>query len=324
MIKSIWYRLKKTGHYLTTGSRRYVLITSFIVITIGVIINLIWVNKDLFRTYITQMRPIWLLYAIVFFFVDFGFALWVWHLMVSKIAGFNDLRLNTKFCLQSNLARRIPGTVWYVASRAILYEEVGVNKKTTSILSALELAFFMVSGLIMTIITLPFWFNVENTNIKQLDQMWVFLLLPLGILLVHPKILTSILEKLSKQSLPQQLVWQDTIKWLAFFLLTWLTGGLVLFCSINLFLPLSVNYLLITLGIWALSNTISLLGFVTFSFFGLREVSLALLLTQILPTPITILIAIVIRLIWLSGELITSLLSFRIKFHKKPMLSKNR
>lgn len=310
--RSAWQELKKLVRYLTTGWRRQLLVAIFVLLTVVVIFNLIWFNRDLFRSYMTQIRPIWLLYAVIFFLIDFSLALWAWHLLVKKLANFDNLRLNIKICLQSNLARRIPGTVWYIASRAVLYQEVGVAKSTTSLLSGLELAFFMVSGVVMTLLTLPFWVW-SSIDLNQTSQIgFVFLLLPLGILLVHPQVLQKIWQKLLRQPLSQSLQWSDTIRWLGVYLLTWLTGGLVLFSIVNMLHPLSLTYVPMMLGIWSLSNTISLIGFVTFSFFGLREISLAFLLTQLLPAPITLLIAIIVRLIWLSGELITSLLSFRL------------
>jgi uncharacterized membrane protein YbhN (UPF0104 family) len=50
----------------------------------------------------------------------------------------------------------------------------------------------------------------------------------------------------------------------------------------------------------------------TISGIGLREISLVLLLTPITPAPVALVIAILIRLIWFSGEMASALASFRL------------
>lgn len=86
----------------------------------------------------------------------------------------------------------------------------------------------------------------------------------------------------------------------------------MLFSVINLFYPLSVTSLIIVIGIWALAGSVSLVGALTISGIGLREVSLILLLTQLVPAPVNLVTAIAIRLLWLTGELLSSLISLKL------------
>ncbi len=297
--------------YLTTGWRRKLLTLCFILLTVAVIGQILYVNRETLGIYLREARPIFLLPAALFFVLDLLLALYAWHLLVSNLTAFDNFRINTKINLYSNLARRIPGSVWYVASRAILYEEQGVSKKMTTLLSALELTFFISSGIVVTLCTLPFWELPSNLS-NDFPTAWLIIFIALcSLLLANPTILQFIWRWLAKESV-RQLYWRETLYWLLIYALTWVVGGFVLHAVINLFQPLALTVLPMSIGVWSLAGIVSLVGFISLSVFGLREVSLALLLTPILPLPVTLLIGIVVRLIWLSGELISSLYSLRL------------
>lgn len=305
-------RLKKLLTFITTGWRRGLMVAFLILLSTAIIIRIIVDNWQLLLDYDWSFRPGWLVTALVLFSIDLFLSLYVWHLLVSKLAHYKNLRLNIKFVLQSNLARRLPGTVWYVASRALLYQEEGVSKKATSLISALELAMFIVSGTSVTLLTLPLWLG--RTEIENVDKLaWIVLaIFPASLVLVHPKIIEKIWTRLNKQKLAQTLRWNDTVLWLLLYMGTWVLGGGVVFSIINIFqsMPMS-DYVTIT-GMWAAASTISLIGFVALPIFSLREVTLVFLLNQLLPLPIALIIAVAVRVLWLSGELIASVVALRL------------
>lgn len=298
--------------WLTSGWRRQALTGFFILFSLFVIFRLLSSNWELLANYPWQIRPDWLLYALVAFLVDFFLVIWIWHLLVARLARYHNLYRTVKIYLHANLSRRIPGMVWYIASRAVLYQDVGVSKTQISLLSGLELAFFMISGFVTTLLTLPFWSGIDEI-LSPTSQFWLFFVMaPVSVALVHPRVLQKVWQFTSRSTPAQALRWRDTAVWLGLYILTWLVGGLVLFSVINFFQPAPVSELMMIIGIWALSGTISLAGFFTISFVGLREVTLTVLLTPIIPMPVTLIIAITIRLMWLAGELITSIISLKL------------
>jgi len=308
----LYIKLKFAVSYLTTGWRRQVLTILFIFVTLFIIAQIIIANWDLFTSDDWQLQPLWIAPALVLFLIDLFISLWAWHLLVRRFTNFNNFRADVRIVLRANLARRIPGSVWYVANRAVLYQDEGVSKTDISLLSGLELALFLISGLLTTLLTLPFW-KFPNRSLENLQSYWWFIFfLPIGFILIHPRVLDILWSKFSKMSPPGKITLQDTFTWLLVFIIIWAFGGGVLFSVINIFYQIPFSQLIFIIGIWSLANTISLAGFVTFSFLGLREVSLVFLLTLLVPSPIALITAIIIRLIWLSGELITSLISFRL------------
>jgi hypothetical protein len=305
-------RLKELLTYMTSGWRRRLMMAFLVLLSLAVIARIFADNWELLLEYDWQFRPEWLTSVLFFFLIDFFLGLYAWHLLVSRLAHFNNLRLNIKLVLQSNLARRLPGSVWYVASRAVLYQDEGISKTTTSLLSAFELAMYIVSGMVVTLMTLPVWLGRSGLD-QELRQIWLLaFFLPVSLVLVHPRISKWIWSRLNHRQPTLPLRWRDTILWLLLFIGTWVLGGAVLFSIINVFQPMPISEYIAITGMWAAAGTISLIGFVTISFFSLREVSLVFLLSQLVPVPIALIIAVVVRLLLLSGELLASLLAFRL------------
>lgn len=309
--ESLRDQVRQLLRYATTGWRRKALIALFILASLGVITQIIIANWDLLVAYDWEIKPSWLVYAVVFFFVDFFVSLWAWHLLVVNLTGFDNLRRTAKIVLTSNLARRIPGSVWYITGRALLYGEQGVSKRSISLLSGLEMIFFMISAVVTFVMAVPFWV-LPGRLAGTVEPAWLLAALPVGMVLVHPRLLQRIWHRISRERLTRPLKWRDTVVWLALYVLTWILGAVVLFCVINFFHRLSWGHFMPVLGMWALAGIISITGFFTISIIGLREISLVFLLAQFVPHPITILIAISVRLIWLAGELITALISLKL------------
>ncbi len=284
----------------------------FLLITLGVIAQILLSNWDTLATFPWQLRPIWLLAILLFFLIDLLVATWAWHLLVVGLANYNNFRRSAKICWYANLARRIPTPVWYIAGRAVMYEQVGVSKLTISLLSTLELIFFFLSGLITTLLTLPFWVIPPQLRTGA-NQGWLLLpLFILSLLLVHPRVLAALWRRLRPGTALQPLRWQTTITWLGCYMLAWVLGAFVLFSAINLLTPLPLSKLIPIIGIWSLAGSISLAGSLTISLIGVREISLTLLLAILIPAPVALIVAILMRLIWLAGETLSALASLKL------------
>ncbi len=305
-------KVRELIQYAISGWRRQAIMAGFVLLTLLVIAQLLYTNRDELSVYIDQSRPIFLVYAILFFLIDLMLALWAWHLLVGNFTSVDSFRLNSKINLSSNLAKRIPGSIWYVASRVALYQEKSVRKSQIVLLSALELALFICSGIVVALMTLPFW-QLSAETFSELPATILFIIVAvIAIVLVNPRTLQAIWQRLSKDEKVPELSWQKTATWLIIYASTWVIGGCVLHSVINLFFPLPIDQLATSIGIWTLSGVVSLVGFISISLFGLREISLVLLLSQLMPISVAILVGIIIRLIWLSGELIFALLALKL------------
>lgn len=317
MFNTINNLITALSQKLVNGRISKLIVLVFLLFTVAIMARLVWGNWDVLNNYEWQIRPIWLIAIILFFAIDLYLATFAWHLLVARLANFNNFRRSAKICWYANLARRIPTPVWYIAGRAVLYEQEGVSKLTISLLSALEIVFFLISGLITTLLTLPFWvLPPEITHQlgagKASQFLLLFVFLILSLVLVHPKILEWIWRKLASEPPTQHLVWKDTITWLCVYISTWVFGAFIFFSIINLIHPLPLSKIVSIIGIWSFAGSISLSGSLTISFIGLREVSLTLLLAQLIPSPIALIVAILVRIVWVAGELLSSLASLKL------------
>lgn len=305
-----WF--SQAAQYLFTGRRQRVVTAIFLLLTVVVIGSLIAGNWKLFRDYEWQIRPIWMLYAVMFVLIDMFLGAVVWHSLCARFLKYPHLRTNIKIWWYANLARRIPGTVWFIASRAILYEAVGVAKLPVSLLSGLEMALIFVSGIITTLLTLPFWILPSEVT-QNINLIWFLpIIVILSVTMVHPRVLERIWRIFSRQGPTERLYWRDTTTWLLQYIVIWGFGGLALYCLINFFHPLPASGVIASIGMWALASTISLAGTLTITGLGLREVTLTLLLTPFVPLPVALVVVIVLRVMWLLGELITAAISLKL------------
>ncbi|MCA9950655.1 MAG: hypothetical protein KDE48_13480 [Anaerolineales bacterium] len=305
-----WFN--RAAQFLFTGRRQRVVTAVFLFLTVVVIGSLIRGNWETLRDYEWQIRPSWLIYAVLLMLIDMFLGAVVWHSLCKRFIQHPHFFTNIKIWWYANLARRIPGTVWFIASRAILYETVGIAKLPVTLLSGLEMVLIFVSGIITTLLTLPFWILPDEVT-QNVDLIWFLpLIVILCVIMVHPRILGKIWQLISRKGPTTQLYWRDTTTWLLLYIVVWSFGGLVLFCLINFFQPLPSSYIIATIGMWALASTISLAGALTITGLGLREVSLTVMLTQVVPLPVAIVIVIVLRVLWLLGELITAGISLKL------------
>ncbi len=304
--------LTKTGQLITSGWQGRVISLALFLLSIVVIITILISNWDVIKTYEWQIRPIWLLAVLIFWLIDLLSATWAWHLLVTHLANFKNFRRSAKICWRANLARRIPTPVWYIAGRAVLYEQEGVSKTTTSLLSSLELILFFISGLVTTLLVLPFWIIPDNAK-NQINQFLLLaLILPFTLILVHPKFLEKIWVRLRPDITLQPLKWHHTLTWLIYYILTWVIGALVLYSVMNFLYPVPPAYIVNIIGIWSLAGSVSLAGALSLSVFSLREISLTFLLSTLIPPPIALLVAILVRVVWILGEMLSVLMSLRL------------
>lgn len=235
-----------------------------------------------------------------------------WHTLIHKLTGYHDVKKSMAIWWQSNLSKRIPGNVWHLAYRMVAYESFDITKSKISMVLGLELVMILLSGLIVTILSIPFW-QFSTDVITQVSQSW--LIYPLGLaclVLVHPKIISRIWRRLAQSDEEMSLGWLDSLRWLGIYSLIWVVGGVVLFGLIASIRPIDLIVLPQVVGMWSLAVTISLIGALTFTNIGVQEVSLWLLLGTMMPDSIALILVIASRLLWLIYEFIFGLASFRL------------
>lgn len=268
---------------------------------IGLMAWLVWANWPEIYPYLRAADLRWLAAAAVGYVLSIVAAILGWTLIMRPFAPQVSLAQHGRIYAVTLVARRLPGTLWYVGGRLILYGDLGISKTFVAIASAVEIVIFVVSGALLGAGFLPRFPNVG----------WLLAILFLGSALAlwfSPDLITSFLRRrgLEPQSAARR---TDLAGWLAAYSANWLSGGVMVAAIIAAFTPIGIGDLPYILGAWAFSGAVGTLTIFLPSTFGLVELSLAALLSRIMPLPLAVVIAVVTRLLtYLFDFLLASVL----------------
>jgi hypothetical protein len=210
-------------------------------------------------------------------------------------------------------ARRLPGTVWYVGGRVMLYEQWGVSKTTVLIVSGVELVLTVVASVIVGLVCVPFGMALSNR---------IALLLiagaTAGLVALHPFGLSLLMRAIGRP-LQRPVQFKETLTWLVAYLATWVLGGLMLSQVVMAFQPLELSGLLFVIGAWAISGAAGYLTFLLPSGLGATELALTILLSQLMPLPLATIVAILMRILTTLFELVLSATFFALlRYTRSP------
>jgi len=221
----------------------------------------------------------------------------VWSQVIGRLGGFSDYCGNLQIYCYSGLTKYIPGTFWYVLGRAYFYEKKGVAKSLTALGSLWELALAAFSGLV---VYLPLTMYSRQVYAGPLNYL-LLLLVPLGFVVLYPSGFSAVVKSvLKKRAENIRLIRRrDSLAWIALYALAWLLGGLAFYLQANMIFPVPLAHLPAVAGFLVISGVISHLAFFIPAGLGIREVSLALLLSALVPFGIAVVIALIFRL-WMT------------------------
>ncbi len=216
----------------------------------------------------------------------------------------------------SLFGKYLPGKVWAIGGRIYLAKQRGVGEAESSTALLIETVSLSFAAFAIFFISLGFYRpHTLPTNIY-----WSLLLVPIGLLLIHPKILTMILRilaRLTKRSITiPKFGYTDLLKIYLYYLVLWIIHSMgFYFLTISIF-PASYQLILPLIGAYSISWILGFLVLISPGGLGVREGLLAFFLKFVIPTPIAALMAIVSR-IWVTiGEILFLIISLIIKEEK--------
>lgn len=253
-----------------------------------------------------------LIYAFILLVLGMFIAAFVWADLLHSLGSRVSLANHVRYYFISQLAKRLPGTVWYVAERGYFYKQHGDSVRLIALASSIELSLAIFTGLLITIICLGQLAITFSLNYWLLA---IGLLVGL-VLLLTPRSVYFFLRWLQRDQLALvQYSYPKLLTWLLSYIILWLLGGMVLYFNINILYPLAFHQLWYVIGSWTAVGTLSVLVFFLPTNLGFTEIGLSLLLVQILPSSLAALITVASRLLILLYEMMgTSLVLLAGKF----------
>jgi hypothetical protein len=279
---------------------------SSIVITISILGWLIYSQWDLLALQIDKARPQYLGFAFIVYIMILFLTISVWAQIMNSLSHKTPYKIHfIAFCI-SALGKRLPGTLWYIAWRANIYQDEDHSSKQIIATSGIEMIVIVLAAAIVSII-----FAMPMIKQYPYSIIGFVLILIATIILLIPKINTAIFNKLNVDS--TKLNFKNVSLWTIQYIVVWLLNGLLLFFIGNILSEFSFSDLGYFIGSLALTGVLSRFFLFLPSNFGFSEVSMSLLLSGIMPSSLAVIIAIINRIIIIIFEIIWALISLGLK-----------
>lgn len=184
--------------------------------------------------------------------------------------------------LVGSLGKYVPGSLWAYVMQMELGKQYGVLRARVLLSSLYSAGIGVVASLILGSLALPTVFSGHR------ELLWLFLLLPIGLACLHPRVMTFlahiVFRVARKTPLTHRVSGKAVLKALAWVLASYLFYGLHLWLLANSLVDPSLYLFILLTGAISLGFTIGLFAFVLPSGVGAREAvligALSIVLTQ--------------------------------------------
>ncbi len=260
---------------------------------------LLYRERELLFQFQWRFDPLLIGIAFLVFFAGLVIATLTWANLMRRLGSILPYATHIDHYCLSQLAKRLPGTLWYLAGRTYLYKQSGESLRLVTFASSIELFITLLSGSLTSLIFAGYALSEQTAF-----PLWGWLALSgIGLLLLHPKSLHYLLQKFKIVDTPR-LHYLHLLGWVACYCLIWISGGTVFYLVSNSVTVIPLSQLTYFVGSWSLVGTLSILVFFLPSNLGFTEVGLSLLLANVIPSSLAVIIAVANRIFLLICELV--------------------
>lgn len=277
----------------------------------------VWKSRNQLLPYLEKADYSHFFIVIVVYLIALFLAVLNWAVIMHAFESSISFWMHAKIYLVSMVSRRLPGTIWYVGGRMVLYKHLGVPSVKTASASGIEFIISFVADALLAAFFIPLGLN--------LSKVWLIPLLlvaVVGLSVLRPKTIDKIMGKL-KHPLTQSVRMSQVIGWLFLRMALVLAGGVMIFFTIRIFTPLGFDSLLFVLGARALSGAAGMLTFLLPSSMGASDLTLLAMLSTIIPTSLATVIALLVRIYTTLFELVFGLFFFVLLNKSLPTANAN-
>lgn len=235
----------------------------------------------------------------------FGLALllvvWLWSRLLKALGQPLPFVTHLRYFGMANLAKRLPGTLWYVAGRAYLYRQVGVSPALIALASGLEVIIAAIANLLVAIACAgPTLLSYLNANVAAIPA--IALAIVFGLVLIHPRAIAFMIEKVERRRPKVIPSYGFLVTQVVLSTGVWIFGGLMFYAICAALTEIESQYIFYVVGVWALSSLLSSLILFLPANLGAKEISGSVLLATIMPLPAALAVAILSRLLVMAYE----------------------
>jgi glycosyltransferase 2 family protein len=254
-----------------------------------------------------HFRVGWLIPGIVILPIYFAISALGWDLTLRFMGHHLGLGRAQVAWGQPLLARYVPGSVLYVLGRVLLSEKAGVPRRITIASIVYEQAISATSAIVVAA-----YFIIKHPDLQGDAWRWgVLLLIPLAVLLLHPKVFGPLanraLRALGREPLPEVISLRGVIALIVFYSANWVVVAFGIYCVARSVTHIPFEDLLLVGSAQAIGYFAALVTLVAPAGLGVRDAAFAWAGKAALPSgsfALGSLIAIAVRGVMTVGELI--------------------
>ncbi|GAA5201188.1 lysylphosphatidylglycerol synthase transmembrane domain-containing protein [Rugosimonospora acidiphila] len=226
----------------------------------------------------------------------------VWRVLLAALGSPLPLRAATGVVFVGQLGKYVPGSIWPVLAQMELGRAYQIPRRRSATASLLTMLLSLVAGLIAALVTLPFLARGATA-----DYRWAFLLAPVMLACLHPRVLNPVLNRVLRLTrrapLEQPLTGRAVATALAWALASWVPyGAQVWLLAVRLGAP-EGRAAIVAIGGFAFAWSAGFLAVFVPAGVGVREVLLVAALGAVLRVGDATAIALVSRLLMTLGDL---------------------
>jgi hypothetical protein len=228
----------------------------------------------------------------------------MWRIVLADLGTPVSIRNASMIFLIGQLGKYIPGSLWAFLVQMELAKSVGITRVRSFTSSVVTMGIVVISSLITAFFALPVILDGHT------EYLWIFILLPFGLVLVHPRALTWFVSRglrvLRRDPLTRPLTMRAISKALSLGLLSYFLFGLHLWLLADALGSTGLTGLMLCIGTMSLAMTTGVVAFFLPSGIGAREVVIVAMLATVLPSGAALTIALVSRLLFTAADLVAA------------------
>ena len=230
-------------------------------------------------------------------------AMQVWRVLLAALGSPLPARPAARIMFIGQLGKYLPGSIWPVLAQMELGNEHQVPRHRSASASILTMLLTVLTGLLTGLVALPF---VAGST----SYVWALLAAPVLLVLLVPRVLNAVLNKIlrlaRRQPLEVELTGRAIAAALGWSFVSWVFYGLQIWLlAVTLGAPAGKTALL-ALGGFAFAWTVGFLVVFAPAGLGVRDVLLALTLGLVIAHGAALAIALVSRVLLTIGDLVTA------------------
>lgn len=250
-----------------------------------------------------RFRPGWLALAVLALVAFQWLHIELWRGMLGSLGGTLPPWKGRSIWSTTLLARYVPTSALMAVGRIALSQREGVAKRVCTASVVYEVAFTFTAAVAVStylVLTLPAF---EEHLLR-----WIVLAIPVaGLLALHPRVFhvlaDAALRRFGRESLPLSLPFSRVVGYFLLFVVSFFVAGIAVLAMTQALHPVSADDTPVLIASYSLGFAAGVVGFLLPGALGAREAGVAVAVAAVVPGPVALAVALVVRFVQVAVEL---------------------